>query len=283
MRVLVVGATGVLGRQVLPRLLERGHTVRAVVRRAEQAAVLARLGIESVPGDILDAASLGLATTGCDAVLHLATAIPRPGGAQDWRLNDLIRREGTRLLLAAATGAGVRRHVQQSITFLYGDQGARIADESTPLQPAPLIQSAADMEALVQAAPASLEWCILRGGSFYGPGTGREEAWRQAAREGSLRLPGDGTGLLSLIHVVDMARAVVLAAEAAPVRAIYNVVDDEPVTYRQLYGHVAAQVEGPEPTLGGETILPSLGCANARLKAALGWSPAYPTYRSGLA
>ena len=283
MRVLVVGATGVLGRQVLPRLLERGHTVRALVRRETHAATLARLGVETAPGDILDAASLIPATTGCDAVLHLATAIPKPGGAQDWRLNDRIRREGTQLLLAAVAQAGVPRYVQQSITFLYGDQGTRLADETTSLQPAPLIQSAADMEALVQAAPDHVEWCILRGGAFYGPGTGREEGWRQAAREGGLPLPGDGSGLQSLIHVVDMARAVVLAAEAAPTGAIYNVVDDEPVTYRQLYGHVAALVEGPDPTPGGETVLPSLGCANARVKAALGWSPAYPTYRSGLA
>src|SRR5579885_2934342 len=101
MRILVVGATGVLGRNVLPRLLERGHRVRAVARRVEQVEMLQRLGVEARLGDILDASSLLSAAKGCDAALHLATAIPRPGQPGDWSLNDRIRREGTRNLLAA--------------------------------------------------------------------------------------------------------------------------------------------------------------------------------------
>ena len=171
MRVFVVGATGVLGRHALPRLVERGHNVSAVARHEADVARLRRLGIDAEIGDILDAASLREPLRGCDVALHLATAIPAPGPQRDWSRNDRIRREGTRNLLAAAARAGVRRYVQQSITFPYGDTGQRIVTEEQPF-PSPSNQSSTvDMEAMVRAS--SLEWVILRGGSFYGPGTGR--------------------------------------------------------------------------------------------------------------
>ena len=281
MRILVVGATGVLGRHVVPRLLERGHAVRAVVRREEQAQSLRFLGAEPVSGDILDPASLAGAAAGCDAALHLATAIPKPGEAPDWGRNDRIRREGTANLLAAAAAAGVRRYVQQSITFVYGDHGAASVDEATPLRPPAFARSAEDMEDLVRGS--ALGWVILRGGLLYGPGTGREAGWWAAARAGTLRAAGTGDGLLSLVHVADLARAVVAATQAAPVGGIYNVVDDAPVAERVLYGYVAARAGAPAPGAGGEPFLPSLGVSNARLRRDLGWSPAYPSYRSGLA
>jgi nucleoside-diphosphate-sugar epimerase len=279
MQILVVGATGVLGRQVVPRLVERGHSVRAVVRRPEAAHGLAAAGVEIAAGDILEAESLLAAARGCDAALHLATAIPKPGG--DWSRNDRIRRDGTRNLLAAAAANGVRRYVQQSIVMLYGDTGQTSVDEAAPLQPSPVIQSAADMEQMVQAA--ALDWCILRGGLFYGAGAGLEDGWRQAARAGTLQLPGDGSDLISLIHVVDMARAVVLAVEGAPPGSIYNVVDDEPARYADLLAYVAAQVGSSPPPTGGPRRMASFGCSNAKIKRELGWQPAYPSYRSGLA
>lgn len=279
MRILILGATGVLGRRVLPRLVERGHHVRAVVRDPSRAQALAALGVEMLAGDILDPASLHTAAPGCDAALHLATAIPKAGG--DWSRNDRIRREGTRNLLAAAAAGGVRRYVQQSIVMLYGDTGQQIVDESAPLRVAPVIQSAAEMEQAVQTA--ALDWCILRGGLFYGAGAGLEDEWREAARAGALQLPGDGSDLISLVHVVDMARAVVLAVEGAAPGSIYNVVDDEPAHYADLFAYVAAQVGGPDPQAGGPRRRASFGCSNARIKRELGWQPAYPSYRSGLA
>jgi nucleoside-diphosphate-sugar epimerase len=198
----------------------------------------------------------------------------------DWSLNDRIRREGTRNLLVAAQGQGVRRFVQQSITFLYGDGGNQLMTEDHPLSPDPQIASAFEMEEAVRTS--SLEWVILRGGSFYGPGTGNEDAWWRKAEQGTLRTPGDGSALISLIRVEDMARAVVLAAEAAPAGAVYNVVDDTPTTYRELYSHVAAHLGAPEPPSGGAPVR-SLGCSNAAIQRALGWEPAWPSYRSGLA
>lgn len=280
MRVFVVGATGVLGRHTLPRLVERGHSITAVARHPEDVARLRRLGVEAHRGDILDAESLREPLRECDVALHLATAIPtyRPG--MGWDLNDRIRREGTRNLLAAAREEGVRRYAQQSITLLYGDGGDQLVSEEHPLAPYPRIASALEMEEAVRAS--SLDWVILRGGSFYGPGTGREDAWYREAEDGTLTVPGDGSSLLSLIRVEDMARAVVLAGEAAPAGAVYNVVDDVPVSYRELYNYVAARKMLPESPAGGPPAT-SLGCSNAAIRRALGWEPAWPSYRSGLA
>ncbi len=279
MRVLVVGATGVYGRHLVPRLLERKHQVRATVRRAGQSRPLLAMGADALIGDILDAASMDRAAEGCDAVVHIATALPRPGVTVDPALNEKVRIEGTRNLLAAALRAGVRRYFQQSIVSIYGDQGAKIATEEVPAQaPNERFRVVVAMEQMVRLS--TLDWCILRGGSFYGPGTGREDEWRQGMRDGTLKIPGDGGALVSPIRVADMASGTVAAIENAPGGSIYNVVDDEPVTYRDLFHWLAAQMGCPTPATGGQPVT-SVGCSNARLKD-LGWHPGFPTYRSGL-
>jgi nucleoside-diphosphate-sugar epimerase len=137
------------------------------------------------------------------------------------------------------------------------------------------------MEEMVRGS--ALDWCILRGGLFYGAGAGLEDEWRQAAYAGALQLPADGSDMISLIHSVDMARAVVLAAEAAPRGSIYNVVDDEPATYADLFAYVAAQAGAVAPQAGGPRLRASFGCSNSKIKRELGWQPAFPSYRSGLA
>jgi nucleoside-diphosphate-sugar epimerase len=277
--IVVVGATGVLGRNVVPRLIELGHTVKALVRTPEQAQFLLQMGAEPTLGDIFDKPSLNDAARGCQIALHLATAIPK-SAVQGWEMNDRIRREGTHNFISAASDNGVKRYIQQSITLLYGDHGQAIVDESTPPQPDRLNQSAIDMEGIVRAS--ALEWCILRGGLFYGAGTGREDGWRQAALQGRLELPGDGNDLISLIHVVDMARAVVVAAGNAPSHGIYNIVDDEATSYRRLFSHITAQLGLAAPGGSKPKFLPSLGCSNTRFKQELAWQPVYPSYKSGL-
>jgi len=281
MRIVVIGSTGVLGRHVVPRLVELGHQVRAIARKPAKIHRWQRMGVEAVPGDILSPDTLLPATLNCDAAIHLATAIARPGEAQDWSTNDRIRREGTRNFIAACQINGVRRYVQQSIALIHGEHGQDIIDESASIQPNPITQSAVDMENFVRAS--DFEWCILRGGLFYGPTTGREDAWRHAAQAGTLQIPGDGTSLMSMVRVVDMARAVVMAIETAPAGSIYLVVDDRPVAWLTLYRYLAAQVNASEPEPGGELFLPSLGCSNARIKAELKWEPLYATYQAGLA
>ena len=279
MKVFIVGATGVLGRNAIPRFLERGHEVRAIARKAEQVEALRRLGVEAFQGDILDAESLIHPAQGCDAALHLATAIPKRGQEWDLSRDAQIRRDGTQNLLYAAIQVNVRRYIQQSITFIYGNRGTELTDETSPVSPN-FNSAAFAMEEQVKESP--LDWTILRGGWFYGPVSGQEAGWREDARAQTLLLPADGDALVSLIHETDMAQAVVLATESAPAHSIYNVVDDQPVSYRELYGHVAALVDAPAPASGGPVHLPPLGCSNARLKSELDWRPAYSTYRSGL-
>ncbi len=282
LRIAVVGATGVLGRHLVPRLVERGHTVRAGLRGPARAAELRAAGADVVSADIFDADSLTALFKDCAVAVHAATAVPRPvphpRAAPDFTLNDRIRREGTRLLLHAARRAGVRCIAAQSIALLHAGAGAEWITELSILRPGPISQSAADMETLLRNS--ALDFRILRGGAFYGPGTGRDEAWRIAARDGTLRLPGEGEDFISLIHVVDMARAMVAAIEADQPRSTFLVTDDEPVKYRELLGFVAEREGAAQPARGGPPFLGSLRASNARLRE-LGWQPCYPTYRSG--
>ncbi|MBE7440425.1 MAG: NAD(P)-dependent oxidoreductase [Spirochaetales bacterium] len=279
MKILIVGATGVVGRHVIPRLLERGHEVRALVRTRDQATQLQRLDVQVYSGDILVSDTLSPAVSGAECVIHLATAIPRNLDRGDWTMNDRIRREGTRNLLVCAAESSTRRYIQQSIIMLYGDYGNTIVDESASLQPSPYIRSAFDMEQ--QVRESNIEWCILRGGYFYGPSTGAEDAWRELARSAKLQIPANSGAFVSLVHVIDMSRAVVAAAEEAKPGSIYNVVDDRPVSYGELYNFLARQIGAPDPEVN-QIEAPSLGCSNNRIKADLGWHPLFPSFRSGL-
>jgi uncharacterized protein YbjT (DUF2867 family) len=184
MRVFVVGATGVLGRALVPLLLARGHAVRALVRSPERGRQLAEAGADVVPGDLLEpelAARLPDLVAGCQAVIHAATAIPRdPAAPGAWDATTRLRTEGTRRLLDAALAAGARRYLQQSIVMAYPEGGDRRLDEATPLDDSParaaVCAPVAAMEGMVRAAdPERLGWCILRGGIFVGPGTGQDK------------------------------------------------------------------------------------------------------------
>ncbi|HVL55539.1 MAG TPA: NAD(P)H-binding protein [Burkholderiaceae bacterium] len=279
MRIAVAGATGVLGRPVVARLLERGHRVRAIVRDASARPLRAATKLEVVRGDILDSGSLWAPLQQCDAVLHLATAIPQAGGATDWALNDRIRTEGTRNLIDAACRAGVTRYVQQSIAMLLSGPRDAIADEDAPLTGGGVLDSAIAMEAIVRETP--LSWVILRGGLFYGPASGRTQQMESLAREGRLQMPGDGGDYVSLIHPADFADAVVLAAESDVAQCTLNVVDDRPVTWREVFEFVARSYGAPAPAPGGSRRLPSFRVSNARAKRDLGWMPTFPDYRTG--
>ncbi len=280
MRIAVIGATGVLGRHLVPRLIERGHAVCATARKEADLDRLKRIGAEAVRADIFDPPSLRAAVVNCDAAIHAATSIPTASGRGDWAVNDRIRREGTANLIAACRAERVRRYVQQSVAMLHIKGDARPQTEDDPIGVFDRIRSALDMEELVRKAP--LDWCIVRGASFYGPGTGRPEAWRSQARGGVLTLPGDGNGFLSLIHVADMGAAMALVAERGQPKQVYIAADDQPATYRDLLGYVAAIEGAAPPAPGGPVMLPSFRVSNAKLKS-LGWAPGYPSFRAGLA
>ncbi|MEO6897739.1 MAG: NAD(P)-dependent oxidoreductase [Caldimonas sp.] len=278
LRIAVLGATGVLGRPVVRRLIERGHTVRAVVRPGAMRLLEPRQRLEQVEGNILEPDSLLTPLVGCDVVLHLATAIPKPGMPMNWSLNDRIRREGTRNLLWAARSAHLR-YVQQSVAMLHANPGDAMVDEDSPLQGSPVLDSALEMERLVGESP--LPWMILRGGLFYGRGTGLSEKIERLAREGHCTMPLDGGSYVSLVHPDDMAEAVVLAAESSRNREVLNIVDDSPVTWRELLEFIVKQLDVRSPKPRGPRGLSGFRVSNARAKERLGWRPRFPDYRGG--
>lgn len=253
MRVAVLGASGAAGR--------------AFVARAAGRHVLA-----SARADVFDRGALVALLRGCDAVVQLATSIPRPGGRGDWRVNDRIRREGTANVLAACREAGVERVVQQSIAMLHCAADDRPQTEDDPIEGYGVLASAADMEALVEAAP--LDWRIVRGGLLYGPGTLSEEQWRGDVRSESFRVPGDGAGWISPLHVEDYAEALVAVLERGEPRRAYIACDDVPLRVGELYARVAARAGVPPPAAGGAPRLRSFRVSNARLRG-LGWRPAH--------
>jgi nucleoside-diphosphate-sugar epimerase len=175
--------------------------------------------------------------------------------------------------------------VQQSITRLYASHGAQLIDESAPLapnQPAHL-RSAVQMEHIVRSLE-QMAWVILRGGVFYGAGTGSTERLIAQARSGAMRLEGDGNQYMSPVHPQDMARAVVLAVESLPSRTTFNVVDDEPLPQREFFAAVRGMVNPDAVLLEADpsTAMPSRRCSNAKLRSC-GFVPAFPTCRHGLA
>jgi nucleoside-diphosphate-sugar epimerase len=280
MRVAIFGATGVLGRQVIPRLLERGDQVVAI-KHQRHSPWLAALGCDVRNADILDPGSIVPAIMDCEAVMHLATAIPTTGTSPDWARNDHIRRDGTSNLIAACGTIGIHRYVQQSIAMLCAGHGDSWVDESTPVVTNHVTRSAADMEASV--TQSGLDYRIVRGGLFYGNGCGMDDRWRSAARSNQLGMPGNGSAYLSLVQVSDMAEAMVLALHTDAQNCLVNVVDDQPVTYRELFTYIAKCEAASNPREGLPDGIPSFRVRNLLARQLLGWTPHFPTYRSGLA
>jgi len=298
-RVFVAGATGLLGKRVVRQLVTGGHQVVGVSRSAVNRDRLATLGAEPIECDIFDADSVTRAAEGCGAVLHLATKIPerQRTSARHWAENDRLRRDGTRALLAAARAHGAR-YVQQSVAWIYGNGGDEWLDEGAPMAPRDKlpanIVSAVDMEELV--ARSGVAAIVLRGGAFYAADSSQTRLLITRLRQGMMRVPGDGRQFASFIHIDDMAAAVTKATlcEDPITGEIFNIVDDEPVRFRDvidfLSGRVGRQPPGGSPrwllrlAIGkavGDTLLASLRVSNARVKDRLGWEPRFPTYREG--
>jgi nucleoside-diphosphate-sugar epimerase len=285
--VAVLGATGVYGRHLVPRLVARGHRVRALVRRPEAAAIAAACGAEVRVADVFDAASLRAGLDGCDVAINLATSLPGPSGRGDYAANDRVRREGTPIWVRACRDVGVSRIIQQSIAMVNAGAGEAWADEDTVFRAgqqdvaALAIAAALAMEETVRES--GLDWLILRGGLFYGPGTGFDDEWFARARAGKLRLPGDGGDYVSLVHIADMAEATVAAVARWPSRRPLIVSDDEPARWRDVFAYIAAIAGAAPPEAGGRLGLPSYRVSNRRARELLSWTPVYANYRIGLA
>jgi nucleoside-diphosphate-sugar epimerase len=284
--IAVIGASGVYGRHLVPRLVAAGYRVRALVRRPEAASLAAACGAEVAAADIFDEASLRSGLASCDVAINLATALPSPSRAGDYARNDQLRREGTPIFVRACRDAGVARIVQQSIAMVHAGGGDAWADETTfhavALEiAAAAISAARAMEAAIEQS--GLDWSILRGGLFYGPGTGFDDDWFARASAGKLRLPGEGDDYVSLVHIADMAGATIAALRRWPSRQALIVADDQPARWRDVFSHVCATAGAAAPEPGGRALLPSFRVSNRRARELLSWAPLYADYRAGLA
>lgn len=289
MRVFVAGATGVIGTRAVRQLVEAGHDVTAIARTPEKAEALGRAGATPVEVSLFDRDALVAAVAGHDAVVNLATRIPpvtKAAMAKAWEENDRIRTEGSTNLVDAALAGGAGRYVQESITFTYPDGGdAWIDAESVTPEPAAMTRSVLAAEANAQRfTDAGGTGVVLRFGMFYAPDSSHTQAMVSAARKGVATVLGKPSAYQSMIHADDAAAAVV-AALVAPA-GVYDVVEDEPLTKRQVAEVLAARVRFPGTlaALGGDSAAPlarSQRVSNRRFKEATGWRPKYPSVREG--
>jgi nucleoside-diphosphate-sugar epimerase len=292
-KIFVAGSTGVLGRRVVPLLVEAGHEVRALARSDARAALLRRLGAEPVGVDVFDGDALRGALEGSEVVCNLATHIPptsRMAVPGAWAQNDRIRAEASRNLVDGALAGGAQRYVQESIAFLYRDGRDQWIDESSPIDPVANLVSATVAEAnAARVTAAGATGVILRFAAFYGPDSDATlDMIRLAKRR--IALGAAPNAYVSSITTDDAAGAV-LASLSAPA-GLYNVGDDEPVTRREFFSCLAGAL-GVRPPFVAPAGLAKLGGAkasvltrsqrvsNRKFVAATGWRPAHRSVREG--
>jgi len=307
MRVFVAGASGALGRPLVPKLVAAGHEVTGMTRSDSKAEAIRRAGARAAVVDVFDADALRGAVEEArpDVIVHELTALP---DRIDYRKEDTyaatnrVRTEGTRNLIAAARAAGARRFVCQSIAFAYRMDGHGLKTEDDPLlteAPGAFgsgVSALREMEEMVLGTDG-LDGLVLRYGFFYGPGTyyADDGSSTKDVRRRRLPIVGKGSGVFSFVHVDDAADATVAAVErGAP--GIYNVTDDEPAPMNE-WVPVFAEAAGAKPPwrvpvwlsrfVAGKDVsnfaVALRGASNEKAKRELGWEPAHPSWRSGFA
>lgn len=307
MRVLVAGATGAMGKQLVPRLVDAGHEVFAMSRRVSGTARASQLGAVPVFADALDRAEVDAAVrqAGPEVIVHQLTAIRHVDTRhfeRSFAATDRLRIEGTDNLLAAARAVGVRRFVAQSNgAFSYARTGDAVKNEQDPLdrspvrQMGPMIAAIEHLEKAVLGA-AWIEGIVLRYGAFYGPGTSMAPGSEQfeMIRKRKFPVVGDGGGVWSFVHIADAAEATVAAVENGG-RGVYNIVDDDPAPVAEWLPELAAMLGAKKPMRvprfigrlaagqAGVVLMTELrGASNAKAKRELGWHPAHSSWRQGL-
>ena len=305
MRVFIAGATGAIGRQLVPMLREAGHEVTGMTRSEERAQGLREAGAQAVVCDALDGAGVrsAMAEAAPEVVIHQLTDLP-----QEFRMRyaygatSRLRTEGTRNLLEGARAAGARRFIAQSIAFLYHPGNPPVNDEDgrtlagSPGKFGEAVDAVIELERTVTGADG-MDGLALRYGFFYGPGTWYAPGTKLARTVKRRWFPiiGDGSGVFSYIHIADAASATLAAVERGS-PGVYNVVDDEPAPTREWLP-VLAEALGAKPPRQVPMWLGRLvagtnaefagakmrGASNAKAKRELGWAPSHGTWREGLA
>lgn len=303
MRIFVTGASGALGRYLVPDLVAAGHQVTATTRTPGKAAQLRAAGAEPVVLDGLDRPAVIAAVQAAtpDVIVHEMTALSGMRSLRNpdkqFAATNALRTQGTDNLLAAAAQAGVRRVIAQGYAGAGPDRaaGERLKTEEDPSDWRP-IRSAAQGPAAIrhveQAVPREVpEGIVLRYGGFYGPGA--TDVLLDMLRKRLVPVIGGGTGVWSFVEITDAAAATVAAIErGAP--GIYNVVDDDPAPVAQWLPYLA-EVAGAKPPLrvpawlgrllAGEFVVAQMtasrGFSNHKARKELGWVPRYPSWRDG--
>jgi nucleoside-diphosphate-sugar epimerase len=314
MKVFVAGATGVLGRALVPQLVARGHEVVGMTRSASKQDLVRSLGARPVVTDALDADAVAeaVASAAPEVIVHELTALSGPMSMRDARhperfsgaiMTNRLRTEATDHLLAAGRAVGARRFVAQSFgAFRFARTGGPVQTEDDPLDPDSAGAQQPGLEAILylEQAVTTIEWgegLVLRYGGFYGPGTGISLASdaQMAAPIRKRRFPvvGGGGGVWSLVHIEDAAAATAVAVERGR-PGIYNVVDDDPAPVREWLPVLASALGAKPPRrvprwlgrlAGGEVATVMMtevrGASNAKAKRELGWQLRYPSWRQG--
>jgi nucleoside-diphosphate-sugar epimerase len=289
MRVLVTGASGFVGHAACRELLARGHDVRALVRRAGSEPE----GTSAVAGDLTDAGALAAAVREAtpEGVLHLAAEIASQRSAE--RVRE-VNVEGMRRLLDACAAGGAPKVVFTS-TVVTGEADGALLTEDAPLPvQTPYGRSKQEGEALLLGC--GLPAVVIRPGHIYGPGGWYEHEMLARLRQpGRFAVIGRGDNLWDVVHVDDVARALVDALERAPAGEVYHAADDEPIAYYDFMA-LSAQALGVGPprripawvarlAAGSNAVtavVRSARTSNAKLKRELGWAPRYPSAREGV-
>lgn len=303
LRVFVAGATGVVGRALLPQLRRQGHHVTALVRQASQADDLEATDGVAV-ADVMDLRTLRrvVGEASPDVVVHQVTGFRDADRAVGLGRTTRLWNAGTRNLVSAAVSAGARRVVAQSVASAYYPAGHDVLDEEAPLwTDAPghwgeAVRAVEALEETLLTCP-DIEGMALRYGTLYGPGTSFAPEGRvyQQVRGSALPLVEDGMGLTSFTHVDDAASAVLEVLTGAEPGA-YNVVDNEPAESGEWLPTYAHMIGGPDPVsltleqaeeqldwLTVHQLTEQRGATNFRMREALGWQPTWPSWREGFA
>lgn len=293
MRVFLSGATGVLGRRVLPLLVDDGHDVTAVARTPDKAEQVRAAGATPATVDLFDPVAVKAAVVGHDATVNLATHIPSTAKAAlpgAWKENDRIRREVSRNLVDAALAAGASRVVQEALAFIYVDAGDQWVDEDAPVDGGSFnlgVHVAEEHVARFSAAGGI--GVVLRFGIFHASDSEQTLQAVAMARRGIAMTVGKPDAYLSMIEVDDAARAVVAALGTSA--GVYNVVDDEPLTRRAYSAALADAMGRTKPLRLPPSLVSKLGGSktsllarservrNRRFREATGWVPASPSAR----
>jgi nucleoside-diphosphate-sugar epimerase len=306
MRIFVAGASGAIGRRLIPLLLSDGHHVTATTRTPAKTAALRDQGADAVVVDGLDrdAVMRAVAVARPEAIVHEMTAIVSTRNLRrfddEFAATNRLRTEGTEHLLAAARAADARMVIAQSYSGWPNDRhGSRVKTEDDPMDANPPKAMTRTLDAIRTLEHLVLEseliGIVLRYGSLYGPGTSisREGEVGVAIRQRKFPVVGDGAGVWSFLHVDDAARATARAIELG-VPGVFNIVDDEPAEVSEWLPELARAVGAKPPfhvplwlgrlmagDVGVSLMTKVRGSSNARAKRMLGWQPSHPSWREG--